>query len=545
MINFVQRNPIASLIITLVFLFLYQCLNLFWGFDVIDSGYHLTAFQNVFDAPESISANFSLYLTNLVGGGLLLVFPDMGVFHFRVVGAICVLIAIISIFFTLWKDIPIVHILMGAALVVICYVKMPYSFNNGILSCLLYVIALLFLYKGIKSNSSLLILICGFVVGLNIFTRIPNVLGVGLSFIILFYGKIFRKYDSFDWKRTICFIVGVGLGVGFVLLLMRLLGHLGIFTDSIRLLFSSGISKGNNHSFSSLILSQLSFVLTNVVTILVFYALFHIHKKVSGGNVFLRYLFCTVAVLWVFCYVYDLDTSYRILWGMCAVGCMMCIFRCRQCRQELSLLSLLALYMLVIEIMGSDFASNHGSLPALLAAPIGSMMILNRKRIVFLIAFILAVCTYAVRRGNYADDGPIYAKSSLIDSPKTKYILTTDEKAEAIDNTLKGIKSFVHSGDTLLCFPCAPMMNFLTNTYPAGGTCWPCIPGGSGSFVRPIEGTPMILFNKFSPYGNNWKEDFYKIDTMFNFDIKSFLVKNHYKKVYENDYFILFTNKVN
>ena len=542
MINFVQRNPIASLIITVVFLLLYQSLNLFWGFDVIDSGYHLTAFQNVFEAPECISANFCYYLTNLVGGGLLLIFPDMGVTHFRIIGAICVLIAIFSIFFTLWKDIPVVHILMGSALVVICYVKAPYSFNNGILSCLLYVIALLFLYKGIKRDFSLLVFACGFVVGLNIFTRIPNILGVGLSFIILFHRKIFRKCDSYDWKNTFCFVVGAGFGVGLVLLLMRLLGHFDIFTDSIRLLFSSGVSKGNNHSFSSLILSQLSFVLTNVVTILVFYALFHIHKKVSGGNVFLRYLFCTVAVLWVFCYVYDLDTSYRILWGMCVVGCMMCFL---YKREELGLLSILALYMLLIEIMGSDFASNHGSLPALLAAPIGSMMILNRKRIVFLIAFILAVCTYAVRRGNYADDGPIYAKSSLIDCPKTKYILTTDEKAEAIDNTLKGIKSLVHPGDTLLCFPSAPMMNFLTHTYPVGGTCWPCIPGGSGSFVRPIEGTPKILFNKFSPYGTNWSSKTYTLDRKYGFNLKSFITKHHYKVVFENDYFVLYVSKQN
>ena len=538
--DFVQRNPIASFVITLTFLFLYQCLNLFWGFEVIDSGYHLTAFQNIYIAPESISANFSFYLTNLWGGGLLFIFPDMGVFHFRIVGAICVLFAITSIFFALWKEIPVIHILIGSTLVVISYVVLPYSLNNGILSCLLYVLAILVLYKGIKRNSTSLTLVSGIVVGFNVFTRIPNILGVGLSFVILFHRKFVNFSNTLDWRNAFVFIIGVALGISFVLVLMRFLDHMDTFMYNFHALFSSGTTNNHNHSILSLILSQFTFYLANVIPILVFYALFHLQEQISDNKRCLRVLFCAVASLWVFYYVYYLENSYRILWGMCVVGCMMCIFRRRE---KYALLAILSLYMLFVEILGSDFALNHGSLPALLAAPIASMMLLNSKRIAFLIAFIMAVSCYAVRRGNYADDGPIYAKTTPIDVPEARYILTTSEKANAIEKTLTGIKPFVHPGDTLLCFPAAPMMNFLTHTYPVGGTCWPIIPGGNGRFVCPIEGTPKVLFNKFSPYGPCWQGTTFTLDTKYGFDIKSFLNIHHYRLAFENEYFMLYVSK--
>lgn len=537
MVGFIQNKPISSLIITLLLLFLYQCLNLFWGFEVLDSGFHLIAFQNIFDAPNSVTYNFIYYLTNIIGGIFLRVFPEMGIFHFRVVGSIIVLLSVTAIFYTLRKEIPVIHLCIGSVLVVLCYVKMPYSLNNGIISCFLYVIGLLLLYKGVIRSSITLILSSGIIVGINIFTRVPNILGVGLLLIILFHRKLSNKSDSFDWVETVCFVMGIGVGIGIIILLMIELDHLDIFIDSIRNLLSIGSNSKGSHSFLTLILAQLNFCMTNIVSILVFYSLFQIHKIVSKKNKLFLYLFSAIVVVWLFNYVYYIDSSYRILWGMCAVGCLMCIFKLRG---ELRLFSIIALFMLFVEIMGSDFATNHGSLPALLAAPVASMMIINRKRVLYLVVFVLAVMFYAVRRGNYADDGPIYGKMASINCPQAKFILTTDEKAEAINSTMKGIESFVQPGDTLMCFPAAPIMNYLTNTYPAGGTCWV---GSKGHFIKAIEGSPKILFNKFSSFSPSWRDKNYSLDDKFGFDLKSYIKKYKYKRVFENDFFVLYMNE--
>ena len=536
-VKLVQERPVISIIILLLILFLYQCINLFWGFEILDSGYHLTAFQNIFEAPNTVAENFGYYLTNLLGGFILSFYPDMGVFHFRLIGAMCVLIAVVLIFFSLWRDVPIIHLIIGLSLVVLCYVKAPYSFNNGILSCFLYVIACLIIYKGINRNSSWFIFIAGIIVGANIFTRIPNVLGIGLSLIILFHRKLINKSSPLDWAKSFFFAFGVVMGIGFIVLLMIHFGHLDIFIDNIRYLFSSASKKESNYSILTLISAYLSFYMTNAISILVFYSLFQIHKIVSSKSKLFIYLYDAIVIFWLFNYVYYLDTSYRILWGLCVVGCLMCIFKQRG---ELRLFSVLALYMLFVEIMGSDFATNHSSLPALLATPVASMMIINRKRLLYLVVFVLAVLFYAVRRGNYADDGPIYSKMASINCPQAEFLLTTDEKAEAINSTMKGIESFVHPGDTLMCFPAAPMMNFLTYTYPAAGTSWPCMLNGDCKFIRPIDGTPKILFNKFPSFAPSWKDGDNTLDTIFSFDIKSFILGHQYKKVFENEYFILY-----
>ena len=274
--------------------------------------------------------------------------------------------------------------------------------------------------------------------------------------------------------------------------------------------------------------------LTAIIPILVFYALIHIEEIVNRKcNLLLRYIFYIVMVLSISLYVYETYYVYNIIFGLFALGCILCIMKRRD---SIGLLAVFALYMLIVEIYGSDWSVNHGSLPALLAAPVASMQLLNKKRILYVVTFILAVCWQIIRKGNFQDVGPIFKKTEHIECSDARFILTTTKKANAINCTLDGIRPFVVSGDTLMCFPVAPMMNYLTHTYPAGGMCWP---GTQGFFVMPIEGCPKILFNKTSFSGENWYV-INDLDDTYGFDIKSFITKHRYWRAYENDYFILF-----
>ena len=92
----------------------------------------------------------------------------------------------------------------------------------------------------------------------------------------------------------------------------------------------------------------------------------------------------------------------------------------------------------------------------------------------------------------------------------------------------------------MMCFPLAPMMNYLTHTRPAGGSCWI---GENGTFPQPLQGTPKILFNKTSLTGESWYE-IYNIDSPFGFDIKTLILKNQYRKVFENASFVLYVPSV-
>lgn len=537
-IRFIDKHNNIAVFLAMFGMTIYASLNIFWGFELVDSGFHLTAFENVFDAPGSVTYNFMYYLTNIVGGFFMCCFPSMGIVGFRVLGALFILLSIWIMYLTLKSDIPISHLLLGASIIVICYVKAPYSFNNGIFSCFLYVIAVVSIYKGFTIDNTLLIFFGGFVVGINIFTRIPNVLGVGISLVVLWRKKIVNCDSGLSWREFFMFIGGMLLGVASIFLLMEDLGHTEIFFDCMSVLLNMGSNSENSHGLLSLIGAQIIFWFQNLIPILVFYAVLNIPKEFESSSIISKFVY-GVLILFVFWYFYNIDTAYRIIWGMCVVGCLMCLVRCNN---NLRLFSVLSLYVLIVEPMGSEFASNHGSLPALLAAPVASLMIIDKINIKYYVVFLLTMLLLIVQKGNYTDNSSIFDKKSTIHGVETEFIFTSKSKAEAINNTMNEIKRFICPKDTLLCFPSAPMMNYLTHTRPAGGHCW-ITP--KGTFVKDIEGTPAILFNKFSSLSDNWPEGgcVRSIRDNYGYDIRSFLLKNNYEKVFENPYFILFLSK--
>lgn len=534
---FINQHPWTSLGVVLIMLFGFQLLNIIYGFDLYDSGFHLVGYENVFVAPDCVTGNFALYLTNLIGGTLLYIFPNMGVYGFRISGALLILWTIVVIFVTLKNEIPVIHLLLGSILVIVGYVKLSYCLSNGILSCCLYAISFISLYKGLSRNNRLFVFVGGLVVGLNIFIRLPNVLGVGIVFVILLHKKYIHKNDTLDWENSCLFLIGVGLGVIIVMTIMMQLGHTAIFIRSIsELFFAAG--GGGTHNVFWMLKIHFAFYLSAIIPLLVFYALIHIEKRVERiGNVLITIAFFIVSVLSIALYIYETTWVYVIIWGFFASGCMICILKNRD---QLGLLALFALYMLIIEIYGSDYGVNHGSLPALLAAPVASMQLIDKKKMVFVCTFIMAVCWQVIRNGNFMDVGPIYLKTQQFNIIEAKGIFTSKEKADAINSTLLGIRPYVTNGDTMMCFPLAPMMNYLTHTRPAGGSCWI---GEDGDFILPIEGTPKILFNKTSFSGDNWYE-VYKLDGKYGFDILSFIKCHRYCKIFENDYFILFVPPV-
>ncbi len=530
----INIHPWLCLGAALFFFLGFQCLNLFYGLDLYDTGFHLVAYENVFDAPNSVSCNFMCYLTNLIGGIFLRMFPDMGILNFRLMGASCVLATIAIIFASLKKEISPVHILLGSALVVVSYVRLPYAFNNGILSCCLYAIAIILLYKGMAKEIVLLLVMSGIIVGVNIFSRIPNILGVGMVIVVLFHKKLYNKEKGLDWKNACLFLVGVCLGISFVLLLMIHLGHFEVFMHSMKVVFSMAGGEGS-HSLLWMMKIHVAFYLAGIIPVLIFYALFHIDETISfRTSRFIKLVFYVVAMLSVFLYVYETSYVYTIIWGMCVIGCIMCIIRHRM--EDMGVLAVLALFMLIVEIYGSDYGVNHGSLPALLAAPIASSQLLDKKRMIYVMTFVLAVGWQIIRKGNFQDVGPIYQKTEHINVSETRYIFTTSEKANVINSTLEGIRPYVTMGDTMMCFPLAPMMNYLTHTRPAGGSSWI---GENGTFPQPLQGTPKILFNKTSLSGDSWIEQ-YTLDRKYAFDIKSFIDEHQYWKVYENSCFVLY-----
>ena len=319
-VEFLQKNPFVSFSLTLIGIILYQCLNLFWGFELADSGFHLTAFDNIFDAPDSVSYNFMYYLTNVIGGGIMKLLPNIGILGFRVVGAALVDIALLLIFCSLRKDIPVVHLLIGVVLVVVCYIKVPYSLNNGICTCFLYVCFLLLLYKGITSGNNILLFLGGCLVGINIFTRIPNVLAIGLGVIVLVNQWFINRKMIFAWTAMVWFLVGVAIGLFSVAILIWILGHQTAFMEAMNVLFLKGTSSSDTHSLGNLVVAQLYTDFIAVIYAASFFTVFFVSKSLENDRI-KRILFTVIASMIIVYHVY-LNNAYNPLWALCMVGCL-------------------------------------------------------------------------------------------------------------------------------------------------------------------------------------------------------------------------------
>ncbi len=524
-INYTQNYPFTSLAIVMVVLFCYQSLNIFWGFEILDSGYHLTAYDNIFDAPDSVSANFCYYLTNVLGGVFMNFFPGIGIVGFRIIGALFVDSAILLIFLCLRKEIPVIHLLIGGVLVVMSYIQIPYSFNNGICSCFFYVCTLLSLYKGLTNERATLVFMSGVLVGINIFSRIPNVLAVGLILIILLHEYIESGKHKCDWKSAFLFLLGVTLGVIIIYLLIIYSGHQQEFREALNNLFHAGMSSSDGHSLGNLIWAQLYFYLSAIVFVSLFFALLFVYKHIEV--LLWRALFVGLSSFVIFYHVY-LNMGYEPVWAICAVGCLLNL----NTRTHLTLFASLAFFMLIVEIMGSGGGNNHGSLPALLAAPVASYTLINRKNIIFVSIICLAFFIKIIKQGNYFDFGPLSQKSFFINATECSMISTTEERADAMNVSLPSIKRYVYPEDTLFIFNAAPMINYLTHTRPAGGQNWPAL-----GYIKSFEKPPKILIHKFGNF------DVPKIETRGiptgNQMIDTYMQEHQYHIVWENPYFIL------
>ena len=161
---------------------LWQLVIAVFGVDLCDSGYYLLFFENIFKAPEAVEYNFMYYLSGVAGAALNAVLPEGGKWMaMRVAGVLCNAGAMAILACALKRVIPATAVILGFMMVVASLVQFPFTFNNDLMSALLWVAAVACMFKGLTGGKRVHLLLAGLVVGVNTFTRIPNVLAVGLA----------------------------------------------------------------------------------------------------------------------------------------------------------------------------------------------------------------------------------------------------------------------------------------------------------------------------------------------------------------------------
>lgn len=438
--------------------------GVFCGFELCDSGFYLTAYQNIFTDPECVGYNFMYYLSLIVGGA----FENGSIIGMRLLGVGVILLSCWMVVRMTAHYVPSFVAAVSIIAVISAYLTSPLTFYYDHLTLILLLSSISLLVSGIKPNKPYHIALSGVLLGMAIFARIPNVLLFCLCILI----PIFSSKP----KQQICiFIGGYLLGIASVIILMQCLGHWEIFLKNISLLLKISEDNDASHGIRNLITSQIAYyklmaVATLKLTAMGFIA-WSINKYIKNGYI-KAILSLPVVVYLCFFIRYSPPT---LLLGAATIPLLCCqIFT----KSDKSLLAAAALLSAIIIPLGSDYATNFGSIIYLLGAPLALEQLLKSQLPrfaawlaigIFTLMCLIRICIGGV----YFDDTPLWQSSSQINSSKAVGIYTSCERTTIVDNALQMLSDHVQPDDTLMAFGSSPMLNYLTDTKPYISNSWP------------------------------------------------------------------------
>lgn len=545
----------ASVGWAIALLTLWQLVIAVFGVDLCDSGYYLTFFDNIFKAPEAVEYNFMYYLSGVAGGVLNAVLPEGGKWMaMRVAGVLCNAGAMAIMACALHRILPATAVIMGFLMVVASLVMYPFTFNNDLMSALLWVAALACMFKGLTHGRWRSLLLAGVLVGMNTFTRIPNVLAIGLAvmpFVAHFYNKCTWREC---WRQCGTFLAGAAAGILAVIGMIMVLGHWDIFVQNMTDLLGivTGSSGAATHNAGGLVAVMLGFyrqcLLVGLKMAALWLPLWLAWRYV--GNRWLRWVVWLAVAIVSLYFMWHQSHIMHPLWVMCVVGIVWVIIK----GGSRAMAAWLGLFMLLVFPLGSDGATNNGGIIAWMAAPVAALLWQRRTTIVFPLTFILVGLVQALLLGAYFDGGSLRHKTATVNDSRAALVRTTPERAHIINETLAGLQGRVSAGDTLLCYGSIPMMNHLTRTIPAIGCSWPELLSADAldARLKAWDGDfPAILRQKFNDLGPYWSEatdDFLqayphqdKFLTQDKMDaIKRFIAAHGYRIVWQNEWFVLY-----
>ncbi len=574
-------------------LFAYQVLFIFQGFDLSDEGLLSTFYQQVFKNPETVQFSFMFWFSGVLGGIWVYLFPWMGLFGIRLAGVIVTTLTIVMTYKLLKKYLNPVYLKLGLFMVAISINNNPkiLSYNN--LSGLLYIIIAWFLFTGLKERKIYKLFISGAFVSLNMFTRLPNILGLALVLVIFYYGFIQNRNDfRYQCKQAIFFIAGFSVAGVLVLGIMKLTGQYDYFVNSVKLVSEMGRGKAeSSYGMLRLIRRNLesykkSFHLmtfTSLFIIGVLWVITFLKQKLKTPWIPLLIkcgLFLFLIFLVVKGSISNLDILYA-LFGFTLITALL-IFVI-DANADMNVLMVIACFILVVLPLGSSEGIDTVGLYSLwLAFPIALNFILNIKTIsvksslaflkrlpesstILLISgkqfsqmkkygifiFIFA-CAFYTFYYPYFDKGNRLQMHYPIRNKYMGGIQTTKGRSTAINELLQESAKYVKPDDYLLAYDCMPMVNYMTETKPYIRNPWPWL-YESTVFKDELYGAlaetktlPVIIVQKIKTIGSGsaWPEklaedssEWEKMNQHRDAVLTGFLNENHYTEAWENNFF--------
>ncbi len=567
----------------------------FQGLDLLDEGFHAVFYQRIFSDPSSVQYSFFYWLSGIVGGSILKMAPGLGLWGLRLAGAV-VSVATIGITYRLLKNYVPRGVLQITIIILALYINTePKDIQYNTLSALLFFSSAGLMFFGLTRQKVVLLFLSGVVLALNVFTRLPNILGAGMAIAILYDGYILEKKSGQIIRSLSVFIVGFLSSVCSVLLIMKAMGHLGIFMDSIKFLFSLTTTTGKQDGLEgSYSLSRLFYVLVkqhsiSLMLVLMFSAVAVVYKFIADIKVKIGVYYFnaghvlgvvfTASLIWL-AIIGDIEVQHLtfIFTGISVLTTL--IYITGNYAHEEKLLSLLGLFIMAIHPFGSApgimtvmIYSLWINLPmavSMLVKMAGKDIDFNvrigrnfwnlfiqrngyiRNALQWSSAVIVVICLHHIFVFPYFYDKHLRTEMTYsIDNPHMKFIYTSRARATAINELLAATDKYILKGSPVLAFDAIPMYYFMTNTRPFFPNSAPMFYTNQQfdselSKAVSKNGLPVIVQQQIWTIheGSSWPEVVVEnnnlqetLNNKRNISFYNFITTNKYQLAWSNDVF--------
>ena len=341
-----------------------------------DSIYYILSYKLFLNNADAMPFTQNFYMANLLGHVFLSVWNENELLGLRFLQVCSDTIMLLGLCL-LYKNIMTNKILMLSLLIpVVCFYDRQMEFYYDSLSVTFAVWILYFFVNGFEKGSYRKIAISGFLVGINIFVRTPNLVYLGLGFLLVLFCFFCKKSIR---KHLQAFFCGTLVGVFVVIMLMLSLGHFGAYIVGLKSLAGVAESGAESHNMASMILVVLYFLKMTVIyggALGLFWVLLRfIDVRFKSYSNWLLVSFFGASVLFLFYGVRWIVFLYSV--HVLALLCY--LYRNRDLKSAFVCLSII--YMIFVIPLGSDmYLETVGYYALYLSTPLVVYVIVNEIR---------------------------------------------------------------------------------------------------------------------------------------------------------------------
>ena len=484
-------------IILLIGCFMIMLPYIMKGIDVTDTCYLLTKYKYIFHKEVDVNSISTLY-TEFIGGIIYHSFPEYQAFTLNFFNWLLILLYGIILYQLLKKYINkyiLVFTIVGG-----CCLPMAaiHILHYNTISMVLQMVGLFYLFKAMEKDSLLLLFISGFIIGSNIFVRLPNVLQLSLGILIIWNG-INHKYNLITIiKRCVLFAAGAFTAIILGVITGSFLLGWNTIKNNFKWISSMATSNNDAHSISTMginflggIRNGFTYILHDIVflilLLLIGFFINHLfaryHNKISK----MVYSLCIILSI-AYGYKIGNNSFIRMIEMLNVFTLLICIFGVVYLYKEDGRLSSLAIAAIITELI-IPLGTSNGSYAYIYTLTFSTSISLCiiatiirrygniRKDINILYIYLVFILSVLVFSGANFFMTNVYRDSDYselicrVNIKEFKGIRTTKERADMLENLDELLNPF--ENETLLALGDFNIGYVITDMKPFFSKAWP------------------------------------------------------------------------